>query len=47
VATDDATIDFVPAGPRGEGLDAVAFTAADPARVGTTAELCGVRVSFV
>jgi hypothetical protein len=47
VATDDATIAFAPAGPRGEGLDAVAFTAADPARVGTTTELCGVRVSFV
>ena len=47
VATDDATIAFAPAGPRGEGLDEVAFAAADRARVGTTIDLCGLRVSFV
>jgi hypothetical protein len=47
VATDDATIAFAPAGPRGEGLDEVAFAAADRARAGTAIELCGVRVSFV
>ena len=47
VATDDATIAFAPAGPRGEGLDEVAFAAADRARAGTTIDLCGVRVSFV
>jgi len=47
VATDDATICFAPAGPRGEGLDEVAVAAADRARAGTAIELCGVRVSFV
>jgi hypothetical protein len=46
VATDDASIRFAPAGPRGEGLDEITFAAADPGRAGASVELCGVRVSF-
>ena len=46
VATDDASIRFEPARPRGEGLDEITFTAADRTRAGTRVELCGVRVSF-
>ena len=47
VTTDDAVVRFVPAGHRGEGLDAIDVVAADRARAGTTVDLCGVRFSFV
>ena len=47
VATDDAVFRFVPAGQRGEGLDAVDVVAADRARAGAAVDLCGVRFSFV
>jgi hypothetical protein len=47
VLLDDATIRFAPDTGRGEGVDAFDVVSADPARAGTTVDLCGTRFTFV
>ncbi len=47
VQADDAAIEFVPAGARGDGLDGVALRAVDRARAGWTTDVCGVHITFV
>ena len=43
----DATLTFVPAGPRRDGVDGLSFHAADRSRVGEAFELVGLRVRLV
>lgn len=43
----DHAVRFVPAGPRGEGIDAVDLIAADRARTGDTTTICGVELRLV
>lgn len=43
----DADVAFVPAGPRGEGVDGIRFHAADRARAGASFELVGIRATLV
>jgi hypothetical protein len=43
----DASVRFVPAGPRGEGLDGMDLVARDRTRVGETTEICGVTITLV
>jgi hypothetical protein len=47
----DAGIDhgvrFIPAGPRGEGIDALDVTATDRSRAGETAAICGIELRLV
>jgi hypothetical protein len=47
VQADDATLEFVPAGPRGEGLDGLSVRATDRSRAGSTLEACGVQFTFI
>ena len=47
IALDGSTIQFVPAGPRGEGVDGVDIRATDRAAAGTEQTLCGVRFRLV
>ena len=41
------SVRFVPAGRRGEGIDAVDFVATDRGRAGATATICGVELRLV
>ena len=41
------SVRFVPAGRRGEGLDAVDFVATDRGRAGESATMCGVELRLV
>jgi hypothetical protein len=43
----DHAVRFVPAGPRGEGIDAVDVVATHRERAGETATICGVEVRLV
>ncbi len=43
----DQGVRFQPAGPRGEGIDAIELVAADRHRVGEQSRLCGVDVRLV
>lgn len=43
----DHSVSFVPAGPRGEGIDEVHLVAADRARAGEVLDLAGVTVRLV
>ena len=43
----DRDVRFVPAGPRGDGLDEVALVAADRSRVGERIEIGGVTFTLV
>ncbi|MET0577357.1 MAG: VOC family protein [Ilumatobacteraceae bacterium] len=43
----DHAVRFVPAGPRGEGIDAMDVTATDRSRVGETATICGIELRLV
>ena len=43
----DHAVRFVAAGPRGEGIDAIDMVAADRARAGESAHICGVDVRLV
>jgi hypothetical protein len=47
VTLDHDVIRFVPAGPRGEGLDGIDIGAADPTRAGETISVGGVTLSLV
>lgn len=47
VRLDDASIEFAPAGPRGEGVDAVWLHAADQSRAGEVLHLVGTDVGLV
>jgi hypothetical protein len=47
IALDGATIRFVPAGPRGEGVDGVDLRATDRAAAGTEQTLCGTLFRLV
>lgn len=47
VHLDDAVLRFVPAGPRGEGLDGLDLRATDRSRAGETLERCGIRINLV
>ena len=38
---------FVPAGARGEGIDAIDLVATDRTRVGESTTICGVDLRFV
>jgi hypothetical protein len=44
LSTDEGTVWFAEAGPRGEGIDALLLRAAEPARRGEHLDVCGVRV---
>jgi hypothetical protein len=43
----DHSVRFVPAGPRGEGIDAIDLVATDRSRAGETVAIGGVEVRFV
>jgi hypothetical protein len=43
----DHAVRFVPAGPRGEGIDAVDVVATDRSRAGESAHICGVDLRLV
>lgn len=42
-----AGVRFVPAGPRGEGVDAMDLVATDRHRAGETFEICGITITLV
>jgi hypothetical protein len=43
----DHAVRFVPAGPRGEGIDAMDVVAADRSRTGESATICGIEIRLV
>ena len=43
----DVSVRFVPAGPRGEGVDAMDLVATDRHRAGETFEICGIAITLV
>jgi hypothetical protein len=43
----DHSVRFMPAGNRGEGIDAVDFVATDRSRAGEAATICGVELRLV
>ena len=47
VALADCAVSFVPAGPRGEGLDALELTATDRSTAGTSATIAGIELRLV
>jgi hypothetical protein len=47
VQLSDAVVAFVPAGPRGEGVDGIRFHAADRTRAGESFDLVGLRATLV